>query len=310
MRLASVLLLAVLAGPAVGQRAGGPFTVVETGRSFARLAEAVDSVGDGSATIRIASGVHRDCAVQERGRVAFVAAEPGRAVFERTACEDKAALVLRGRGARVEGLVFRDLEVADGNGAGIRLEKGNLEVANCMFLDSQSGILTAADPASRVAVDRSTFSGLGKDPTGNGAHGIYVGGYGSLRVANSRFERGRGGHYLKSRAPRIEVLDSSFDDTGGRSTNYAIDLSNGASGRIAGNEFVVGPNKDNYSTVVTVAPEGARNGSDGLVVEGNGVRLAPGADFRTTFVGTWTGEAVTVRGNRLGPGVAERARRW
>ena len=307
MRLS--LLLAGLAVSASAQGAG-PYTVVETGRSYARLSEAVDAVGDGSATIRIASGVHHDCAVQERGRIRFVAAEPGRAVFDRTTCEDKAALVLRGRGARVEGIVFRHLEVGDGNGAGIRLEKGDLDVANCMFLDSQSGILSAQDPASRVTVDRSTFSGLGKDPTGNGAHGIYIGEFASLRVTNSRFERGTGGHYLKSRAPRIEVLDSSFDDTGGRTTNYAIDLSNGASGRIAGNEFVIGRDKENYSTVVTVAPEGVRNGSDGLVVENNGVRLAPGVPFKTTFVGAWTGEAVTVRNNRLGPGVAERARRW
>lgn len=304
------LLLAAFAGPAVSQVASQPFTVVETGRSFARLAEAVDAIGDGNGTIRVASGVHHDCAVQERGRVRFVAAEAGTAVFDRATCEDKAALVLRGRGARVEGIVFRHLEVGDGNGAGIRLEKGDLDVADCMFVDSQSGILSAQDPQARVTVDRSTFAGLGKDPTGNGAHGIYIGEFASLRVTNSRFERGNGGHYLKSRAARIEVLDSSFDDTGGRTTNYAIDLSNGATGRIADNEFVIGRDKENYSTVVTVAPEGVRNGSDGLVVERNGVRLAPGVEFRTTFVGTWTSEAVTVRNNRLGPGVAERARRW
>lgn len=310
MRVALFAILLASAGPAATQAPAGPFTVVETGQSFRRLAEAVDAIGDRAGTIRIAPGVHRDCAVQERGRVTFVAAQAGTAVFDRATCEDKAALVLRGRGARVEGIVFRNLEVADGNGAGIRLEKGDLDVVNVMFLNSQSGILSADDPSSRITVDRSTFSGLGKDPTGNGAHGIYIGEYASLVVTNSRFERGRGGHYLKTRAPRIEVLDSSFDDTGGHTTNYMIDLSNGATGRIAGNEFVVGRDKDNYSTMITVAPEGVRNGSDGLLIENNGARLAPGVDFRTTFVGAWTGEAVTVRNNRLGAGVAERARRW
>ncbi|WP_141243832.1 right-handed parallel beta-helix repeat-containing protein [Sphingomonas lenta] len=303
-------LLAVLfAGPAPTQAPGAPFTVAETGRSYRQLQEAVDAIGDGAGTIRIAPGVHRDCAVQERGTVSFVAAQPGAVVFDRMVCESKAALVLRGRGARVDGIVFRNLEVADGNGAGIRIEKGNLDVANSMFLDSQSGILSANDPAGRISIDHSTFAGLGKDPTGNGAHGMYIGDYGSLRVTNSRFERGTGGHYLKNRAARVEILNNSFDDTRGRTTNYMIDLSNGATGRIAGNEFVQGREKDNYSTMIAVSPEGVQNSSEGLVVENNGARLAPGAE-RTTFLGAWSNEPMVIRGNRLGVGIAERGRRY
>ena len=127
-----------------------------------------------------------------------------------------------------------------------------------MFLDSQSGILSAEDPNGTVTVDHSTFSGLGNDPTGNGAHGIYMGRYKSLRVTACRFERGQGGHYVKTRAPYVEILDSSFDDSHGHMSNYMIDLSNGAKGRIAGNEFVFGRDKDNHSTLITVAPEGPR----------------------------------------------------
>lgn len=304
-----VLLAVLLAGPALTQAPGAPFTVAETGRSYRQLQEAVDAIGDGAGTIRIAPGVHRDCAVQERGVVSFVAAQPGQVVFDRMVCESKAALVLRGRGARVDGIVFRNLEVGDGNGAGIRIEKGNLEVANAMFLDSQSGILSAEDPAGRISIDHSTFAGLGKDPTGNGAHGIYVGDYGSLRVTNSRFERGTGGHYVKNRAARVEILNNSFDDTRGRTTNYMIDLSNGAVGRIAGNEFVQGREKDNYSTMIAVSPEGVQNSSEGLVIENNGARLAPGAQ-KTTFVGAWSNEPMVIRGNRLGVGIAERGRRY
>jgi hypothetical protein len=310
MRHTVLLALSLLAGPTVAQGVAQPFTLIESGQTFRRLQEAVDAIGDGDGVIRIAPGKYYDCAVQERGRVSFVAERAGSVIFDRTVCEGKAALVLRGRGARVEGIVFSHLEVADGNGAGIRIEKGDLDVKEAMFLDSQSGILSADDPASRITIDRSTFAGLGKDPTGNGAHGMYIGEYASLRVTNCRFERGNGGHYLKNRSPRIEVLDSSFDDSRGTTTNYMIDLSNGATGRIAGNEFVVGRNKENYSTMITVAPEGVRNPSDGLVIEANSARLAPGVDFRTTFVGAWTGESVTVRGNRLGSGIAERARRW
>ena len=50
-------------------------------------------------------------------------------MFDGGACEGKATLVLRGRSARVDGLVFTHVRVADGNGAGIRIEQGDLEVS-------------------------------------------------------------------------------------------------------------------------------------------------------------------------------------
>lgn len=309
----SFILLAVagaLSSPAWPQSASGPFTIAGTGQSFAQLDQALAALNGGNGTIRIAPGTYRQCAVQDGGRVAYVAERPGSVIFERVTCEDKAALVLRGAGARVEGIVFRHLEVADGNGAGIRIEKGDLEVVDDMFLDSQCGILSAEDRGGTVSIDRSTFSGLGKDPTGNGAHGVYIGAYQSLRITNSRFERGTGGHYVKTRAPKVEILDSSFDDSHGHNTNYMIDLSNGATGRIAGNEFVQGADKENRSTMITVAPEGAKNVSDGLVIENNGASLVPAFEGNTTFVGRWSGEAVTVRNNRLPARIAPSARRW
>lgn len=314
MRLSAVItpVLPLLVGAASGPLAaqsGGPFTVAETGRSYARLQDAVGAIGAGTGTIRIAAGTYRQCAVQAEGRIAYVAAELGRSVFERVTCEDKATLVLRGAGARVDGLVFTHLQVTDGNGAGIRIEKGNLAVANTRFIDNQSGILSASDPTATITVDRSTFAGLGKDPTGNGAHGIYVGGYGALTVTRSRFERGTGGHYLKSRAPRVTIVDNSFDDSAGQGTNYMIDLSNGATGRIAGNSFEVGPNKDNYSTMITVAPEGAENPSTGLVVENNRAWLTPAFRWKTTFVGNWSGDRVTLRNNQLAERIAPYADR-
>lgn len=309
MRRHAILLLALIAAPADAQ-GNAPFTIVESGRGFGSLQEAVSAIGSGSGTIRIAAGRYRDCAVQEGGTISYVAAAPGKVVFDRAICEGKATLVLRGIGAKVDGIVFTHTYVDDGNGAGIRIEQGNLAVANAMFVDGQCGILSAPDKNSSITIDRSTFSGLGKDPTGNGAHALYVGDYAALTVTRSRFERGTGGHYVKSRAARISITDSSFDDSQGKTTNYMIDLSNGAAGRIAGNTFLGGPNKENYSTMITVAPEGRDNDSSGLVVENNRVGLAPGADYSTTFVGNWTRDVVTVRGNQLGPRITAVGKRW
>lgn len=304
----AVAAILATAAPALPQEQGG-FTVQETGRRFGSLQEAVSAIDGGRGTILIAPGTYRDCAVQEGGDITYTAAVPGKAVFDRAVCEGKATLVLRGRSAKVDGIVFMRVLVDDGNGAGIRLETGDLTVSNAMFLDSQSGILTASFPRGRITIDRSTFAGLGKDPTGNGAHAIYVGDYGSVKVTRSRFERGTGGHYLKVRAPVVEILDNSFDDSQGRNTNYAIDLSNGASGRIAGNSFEQGSNKDNYGTMIAVAPEGAEHSSAGLVIEGNKAWLSPAFKDRTTFVGNWSRDAVTVRNNHLSDRIAERARR-
>ena len=200
----ALLLAAALLGGSARAQPQGPFTIVETGQAFASLQDAVAAIGGGQGTIRIAPGHYGDCAVQEAGRIAYVAATPGTAVFDGGICEDKAILVLRGRAARVEGLVFTHMQVSDGNGAGIRIEQGDLDVVQAMFVDGQSGILSARDPRGTIRIDHSTFSRLGNEPDGDGAHSVYIGHYGALRVTNSRFERGTGGHYLKSRSPHIE----------------------------------------------------------------------------------------------------------
>ncbi len=256
-------------------------------------------------TIRFAPGRYADCAVQERGDVLYVATQPGQATLAGMTCEGKAALVLRGRSARIEGLAFADIRVGEGNGAGIRLEQGNLTVSQSWFHDSQQGILTANDPAGTIAIDKSTFTRLGTCEGGGGcAHSVYVGDYGALTVTRSRFEAGRGGHYVKSRSARIAVLASSFDDSAGQATNYMIDLPAGATGRIVGNWFVQGRNKENYSAFIAVSAEGKAHPSDFLTIEGNDARFAPGVSRQSAFVADWSGDALSLGQNALGAGLA------
>ena len=297
------LAAAVLATPLLAQGAA-PFTVQESGKHFYRLDDAVKAIGGGDGTILIAPGRYKDCAIVESGRVAFRAVQPGSVIFDGGICEGKAALVLRGRDAAVDGITFENMASSDGNGAGIRLEKGPLTVMNALFRNSEEGILTADDPASMIRVDRSTFSGLGSCAKTSGcAHSLYIGHYGGLIVTRSRFERGAGGHYVKSRAIRIEVSDSSFDDTAGHSTNYMIDLPAGAVGTISGNTFVQGKDKENHSAFVAVAAEARENPSAGLVVTGNKASLAPGVTWPTVFVADWSHEPLKTGPNQLGKGI-------
>jgi hypothetical protein len=302
--------LALFATPLLAQAGGAPFVVRETGQGFGSLQDAVKAVGNGRGTIVIAPGRYRQCAVQEGGDVTYAAAQPGTVTFDRETCEGKAALVLRGRNATVNGLIFQNMNVPDRNGAGIRLEQGNLTVRESLFRNSESGILAANDHGSRILVEQSTFSGLGACPDGGDcAHSIYIGEYGGLAVHRVRFERGRGGHYVKSRAARIEVTDSSFDDTAGHKTNYMIDLPAGATGLIARNTFVQGRDKENYSALITVAAEGVTNSSNGLTVVDNDASLAPGQTNGTSLVADLSGHSIRVGSNRLAPKIARFERR-
>ncbi|MFN9633075.1 MAG: right-handed parallel beta-helix repeat-containing protein, partial [Erythrobacteraceae bacterium] len=240
------------------------------------------------------------------GVIIYEAAEPGSVIFMGRSCEGQAALVLRGTGAEVRGLTFSNLRVADGNGAGIRLEKGALNVAYARFENSQQGILTADDPGSRIYITRSTFSGLGTCENDAGcAHALYVGNYGSLTVRESRFERGTGGHYLKARSAEAIIEGNSFDDANGVATNYMIDLPAGSVGRIADNWFVQGRDKENYSAFIALGAEDLLNSSDGLEVANNEARFVPGLSRTSVFLADWTGSKIMMQGNKLAAGLKQ-----
>lgn len=310
MKNISLVLTAALYATAASAQSGAPFQNAETGRNYANLQLAVDSIGEGEGTIIIAPGSYRQCAIQKSGVVAFRASVPGQTVFDGTTCEGKAALVLRGEAASIDGIIFQNMRVPDANGAGIRLEKGDLTVTRAIFRNSEQGILTAEDKSGSIKIDRSTFSGLGRCDRGlSCAHSIYIGDYGSLTVTNSRFERGNGGHYVKSRAARVSITDNAFDDTRGRETNYMIDLPGGAVGLIARNVFVQGASKENYSAFITVAPEGRVNTSAGLAISANEASIAPGIERETVFLADWSGDRIALGANRLGRGLKPFERR-
>jgi hypothetical protein len=302
MRLFPLLLL--LAAPAAAQQTRAPFTIAETGQGFAHLDDAVGAIRDGQGTILIAPGTYHECTVQQGGRITFRAIEPGRAIFEGETCEDKAAFVLRGRGSAVDGIVFRGFRVSDGNGAGIRIEMGDLSVTNSMFLDSQEGILGGGEAVHRVTIDHSTFSGLGQcDESPSCAHAIYLMFRGEVVVTHSRFERGTGGHYVKVRVPQVTITDNSFDDSRGRKSNYMIDMSEGGTGTIARNTFVQGHDKENYTAFIAVAAEAKTYSSAGLAVTDNSATMAPGAPGNPAFVATYNRQPVRMEGNQLGAGI-------
>ena len=302
MRVLPILALvaAASAATAVAQQRDAPFAVGNQG--FGSLADAVAAIGAGRGTVMIAPGTYHQCAVQQAGDVTFRAATPGTVILDGAICEEKAALVLRGAASHIDGIVFQNMRVPDGNGAGIRLEHGDLTIVNSLFRNSEQGLLTADDPAASVTIDRSTFQHLGRcDRDLACAHSIYIGAYAALRVTNSRFELGDGGHYVKSRTPSVDISNNSFDDSGGTLTNYMIDLPYGATGRIAGNTMVQGKDKDNWSAFIAVAAESRDNPSDGLSISGNTAGFVPGISRASAFVADWAHARIAIGANQLAP---------
>jgi hypothetical protein len=174
-----------------------------------------------------------------------------------------------------------------------------------MIRDSEQGILTADDLSGTINIDKSTFTRLGTCEGGGGcAHSIYIGHYGALNVTRSRFEAGRGGHYLKTHARRVDIANNSFDDSRGSATNYMIDLSMGSGGRIVNNWMVQGRDKENYSAFIAIAAEGHKTSANGLVIEANDARFAPGVDRNSQFVADWSGDKLALGQNTLAAGIA------
>ena len=297
----TLALTAVSPSFAQGQ---SPFTIAESGKGFYRLSDAVEAVGGRTATIMIASGSYGDCASQLKGNITYRAVQPGGVIFDGGICAGKGTLVLKGQSATIDGIIFQNQRVPEGNGAGIRLEKGNLTIHNSTFRNADQGILTAIFKSGHISIDRSTFSRLGRCDRGLAcAHSIYIGAFASLKVTNSRFEKGNGGHYIKSRAPKIIATNNSFDDSQGRTTNYMIDLPEGATGVINNNFFVQGQDKENYSAFIAVAAKRRTHRSGGLNIHSNTASFAKGVSRKSFFVANWSNEELRIANNNLGNGL-------
>jgi hypothetical protein len=139
----------------------------------------------------------------------------------------------------LENIEFSGARVADGNGAGIRYEGGNLTVINGYFHDNENGIMGGGNPSNTVTITDSKFVNNG---AGDGfTHGIYVTGLKQLTVEDSYFDSQNVGHHVKSLAAETVVRNSTFEDGIGESDDipsYSIDLPVGGKATIENNTFL------------------------------------------------------------------------
>ena len=241
--------------------------LIEVGpdRRVRTLAEAARVAADGD-IVEVAPGDYRgDVAVwAQRDLIVRGAGRGATLIADGASAEGKAIFVMRGDRARVENLAFRGASVRDRNGAGIRLEKGRLEIVACRFEGNESGVLTNNDDGIELTIDRCSFVENG---AGDGqSHNLYAGAIGRLTVTASYFARARVGHLLKSRAGENRIAWCRFsgeDSTG----SYEIEFPNGGIAEIIGCLIQQGRRSQN-PTMIAFGAEGYRR---------------PGNELRITF---------------------------
>ena len=194
----------------------------------------------------------------------------------------------------VNNLTFDGAQVTDAdgkNGAGIRLQDGDLTVNGCTFTNNQDGILANPNDKTTVTITRSTFTGNG---AGDGyTHGIYINAVGQLTVADSVFSSTRTGHDIKSRALRTTIRNTVLDDGVTGTSSYAVDMPNGGVAVLDGLRITQGPNTSN-TVMIAYGAEGNLHAESSLTVTNSTfINLIP----TSTGVYNFTNIPVKLSGN-------------
>lgn len=185
--------------------------------------------------------------------------------------------VFTGSNVTVENIEFENAAVSntDGaNGAGIRSSGVNLTVLNSYFHNNQDGLLESNIAGSNIVIKNSEFyeNGVSNTKLRNGygqTHNLYIGHCASLTFEYNYTHASYVGHLLKTRAAVNYILYNKITQENGTSS-YEIDIPNGGTSYVIGNEVEKGPNAGN-STFLSYLEEGtnANNPGQDLYVENN-----------------------------------------
>ncbi len=158
------------------------------------------------------------------------------------------AILVTDANVTLDNLAFTGATVPDGNGAGVRMESGNLTVNNCWFYNNQDGLLTSSPlPGAVLTINNSEFSNNG---SGTGyTHNLYVGQIAQVSINNSYFTAANAGHEIKSRAAVTDITNSRIQDGPSADTSYSIDLPNGGIANISNNVIEKGPHAQNHAFI-------------------------------------------------------------
>ena len=248
------------------------------------LSQALGVARDGD-TIELRPGVYRGdvAAVEQHGLVIRGLGAGAVLLADGRHAEGKAILVTRGS-VVLENLEFRGSRVPSGNGAGVRFERGHLQLRRCRFHDNEMGLLSSNDPEMTLSITDCEF-GSAPRHAGPLHHLLYVGTIRALRVEGSLFQQGWRGHLLKSRARNNIIVGNRLVDGPLGEASYELEFPNGGDALVAGNVIAQSATTQN-TAIVSMGAEAEPGAGARLRLVHN--TLVNHARSNARFVHMWT----------------------
>ena len=278
MSIACRISLALLVG-LLATESGAAILRVGPGEEFERIVDAARAAQDGD-TVEIMPGEYSgDVTVWKQKKLLIRGAgqRPVLVSSGKTA-EGKAIWVIRNGDIRVENIEFRGARASSGNGAGIRLERGHLEVRNCVFMDNQTGILTSNFEDATLTVRDSVFAQAPHQEHSH-PHLLYVGRIARFELSGSRFHQGYRGHLVKTRARYNDIRYNLLYDGPLGEASYELEFPNGGVAFVIGN--IIGQSANTQNPVVIAY------GAEGRSWPENSLYLSHNTLLSDRLTGTW-----------------------
>ncbi|WP_051906533.1 right-handed parallel beta-helix repeat-containing protein [Methylomarinum vadi] len=294
MRVKNTLVSLVLLLPLCSSAVFGKVYRVGPNERFQRPSELVNRVVSGDVVEILSATYLNDEAVWRTDNLTIrgVGQRPRLHIGERYKIANRKAIwVIAGDNMRIENIEFSGAHVPDLNGAGLRVEGGNLTVENCYFHHNEFGILTGK-LAGTLSVLNSEFAYQHRK--GTFAHGVYVGDVEHFIFRGNYVHHSDGGHHVKSRARRSEILYNFLSDGADGQSSYAIDLPNCGDALVIGNVLLQGEGSINHSAIAYGAEGCAGKPVSLAVVHNSFVNRYPEGGF---FVNNHTRHNVLIANN-------------
>jgi len=258
---------------------------VGPGERFTRIADAAKAARDGD-IVEILPGEYRGDVATWRQKQLTIRGIGERPVLNADGkiAQGKAIWVIADGDILIDNIEFRGARAADHNGAGIRFERGRLEVRNSVFIDNQTGILAANFDDAELIVRDSLFAQAPQQMQSL-PHLLYVGRIARFEVSGSRFHQGYRGHLLKSRARYNDIRYNLLYDGPQGEASYELDLPNGGLAFVVGNIIGQSANTQN-PTVIAYGAEGNPWPESALYLAHN--TLLSDRHTGTLFLRTWS----------------------
>ncbi len=211
--------------------------------------QALAKAKDGD-TIDLLPGEYRGGLLIENRRLVFRGMAGGKPVLIKGDGKPgalKALWTIRGGQVTLQNLEFRGARSAEGSGAAVRQEGGQLRVQNCQFFDNEHGLLSINDPQAQLSIESSVF-GMAPKVVGGLHHLLNVGRIPKLSLTGSRFQQGFEGHLIKTRARENHIAYNFIHDGTRGGASYEIDIAHGGLATVVGN--IIGQGADSQNPVM------------------------------------------------------------